>query len=126
MTHAAGGERLVSAARRIMAAAARGRGDLLGLRTPAAYDGGLARFGNRRRVVRPGGAFVGRRRRSRPAALGAHQALVTWLPGFDFGLLLDPLSLLWTFIITGVGFLIVFYSVGYMEGDRATRDSSPT
>jgi NADH-quinone oxidoreductase subunit L len=52
-------------------------------------------------------------------ALGAHQALVTWLPGFDFGLLLDPLSLLWTFIITGVGFLIVFYSVGYMEGDRA-------
>ncbi|HET6274448.1 MAG TPA: NADH-quinone oxidoreductase subunit L [Candidatus Cybelea sp.] len=52
-------------------------------------------------------------------ALGARQALVTWLPGFDFGLLLDPLSLLWTFIITGVGFLIVLYSVGYMEGDRA-------
>jgi NADH-quinone oxidoreductase subunit L len=51
--------------------------------------------------------------------LGAHQPLVTWLTGFDFGLLLDPLSLLWTFIITGVGFLIVFYSVGYMEGDRA-------
>ncbi len=38
---------------------------------------------------------------------------------FDFGLLLDPLSLLWTFIITGVGFLIVFYSIGYMEGDVA-------
>ncbi len=52
-------------------------------------------------------------------ALGAHQPLLTWLPGFDFGLLLDPLSLIWTFIITGVGFLIVLYSVGYMEGDRA-------
>ena len=53
------------------------------------------------------------------AALGAHQALFSWMPGFDFGLLLDPLSLLWTFIITGVGFLIHFYSMGYMEGDRA-------
>ncbi len=52
-------------------------------------------------------------------ALGAHQALLAWMPGFDFGLLLDPLSLIWTFIITGVGFLIVFYSIGYMEGDRA-------
>jgi NADH-quinone oxidoreductase subunit L len=51
--------------------------------------------------------------------LGANQALFSWMPGFDFGLLLDPLSLLWTFIITGVGFLIVFYSIGYMEGDRA-------
>jgi NADH-quinone oxidoreductase subunit L len=50
---------------------------------------------------------------------GAHQTLLSWMPGFDFGLLLDPLSLLWTFIITGVGFLIVFYSIGYMDGDRA-------
>lgn len=54
------------------------------------------------------------------SALGAHQALFSWTPGtFDFGLLLDPLALLWTFIITGVGFLIHFYSIGYMEGDRA-------
>jgi NADH-quinone oxidoreductase subunit L len=51
--------------------------------------------------------------------LGANQPLFAWMPGFDFGLLLDPLSLLWTFIITGVGFLIVFYSIGYMDGDRA-------
>jgi NADH-quinone oxidoreductase subunit L len=51
--------------------------------------------------------------------LGAHQAIVSWMPGFNLGLLLDPLSLIWTFIITGVGFLIVFYSIGYMEGDRA-------
>jgi NADH-quinone oxidoreductase subunit L len=52
-------------------------------------------------------------------AIGAHQPLFSWMPGFQFGLLLDPLSLLWTFIITGVGFLIVFYSIGYMSGDRA-------
>ncbi len=52
-------------------------------------------------------------------ALGAHQALFSWLPGFDFGLLMDPLSLLWTLIITGVGFLIHLYSIGYMDGDRA-------
>ena len=52
-------------------------------------------------------------------ATGAHTALFSWLPGFDFGLLLDPLSLLWTFIITGVGLLIHLYSIGYMWGDRA-------
>ncbi|MGB8964160.1 MAG: NADH-quinone oxidoreductase subunit L [Candidatus Cybelea sp.] len=52
-------------------------------------------------------------------AVGANQPLFSWMPGFQFGLLLDPLSLLWTFIITGVGFLIVLYSVGYMDGDRA-------
>jgi NADH-quinone oxidoreductase subunit L len=54
------------------------------------------------------------------ALLGAHQRLFSWLPGsFDFGLLLDPLSLLWAFIITGVGFAIHLYSMGYMAGDRA-------
>jgi NADH-quinone oxidoreductase subunit L len=51
--------------------------------------------------------------------VGAHQALLSWIPGFDFGLLMDPLSLLWTLIITGVGFLIHVYSIGYMDGDRA-------
>jgi len=51
--------------------------------------------------------------------LGAHQVLGSWMSGFNFGLLLDPLSLIWTFIITGVGFLIVFYSIGYMDGDVA-------
>ncbi|MGA8532514.1 MAG: NADH-quinone oxidoreductase subunit L [Candidatus Tumulicola sp.] len=52
--------------------------------------------------------------------LGAHESLFSWIPGqVDFGLLLDPLSLLWTFIITGVGFLITFYAMGYMHGDRA-------
>jgi NADH-quinone oxidoreductase subunit L len=54
------------------------------------------------------------------SALGARQMLGSWMPGsFDFGLLLDPLSLLWTLIVTGVGFLIHLYSIGYMDGDRA-------
>ncbi|MHB8151843.1 MAG: NADH-quinone oxidoreductase subunit L [Bacillati bacterium] len=52
-------------------------------------------------------------------ALGAHQILFSWLPGFDFGLLLDPLSLVWALVITGVGCLIHIYSIGYLEGDRA-------
>jgi NADH-quinone oxidoreductase subunit L len=50
---------------------------------------------------------------------GAHQAMFAWLPGFAFGLLFDRLSLVWTLIITGVGFLIHVYSIGYMAGDRA-------
>jgi NADH-quinone oxidoreductase subunit L len=45
--------------------------------------------------------------------------LVSWGPGFDLGLSLDPLSLLWTLVITGVGGLIHVYSIGYMWGDRA-------
>jgi NADH-quinone oxidoreductase subunit L len=48
-----------------------------------------------------------------------HQTLGTWIPGFSFGLWLDPLSLLWTLIITGVGGLIHVYSVGYMWSDKA-------
>lgn len=50
---------------------------------------------------------------------GAQQPLFSWLQGFDFGLLLDPLSLIWVFIIAGVGFLIHLYSVGYMWNDTA-------
>ena len=56
---------------------------------------------------------------SATAVGGARQHLFSWMPGFDFGLLLDPLSLIWTLIITGVGFLILFYSIGYMWSDPA-------
>jgi NADH-quinone oxidoreductase subunit L len=52
-----------------------------------------------------------------PGAL--HVPLVTWLPGWSFGLQLDKLSLIWSLIITGVGFLIHVYSIGYMDGDKA-------
>ncbi|HEY1729376.1 MAG TPA: NADH-quinone oxidoreductase subunit L [Candidatus Baltobacteraceae bacterium] len=50
--------------------------------------------------------------------VGAHQSLVTWAKGFNVGLLWDPLSLTWVLIITGIGFLIHFYSMGYMAGDK--------
>lgn len=39
----------------------------------------------------------------------------------DFRLLLDPLSSTMTLIITGVGFLILVYAVGYMHGDSGYR-----
>ena len=52
-------------------------------------------------------------------SVGAYEHLFNWMPGFDFGLLLDPLSLVWALIITGVGFLILFYAIGYMWTDEA-------
>jgi NADH-quinone oxidoreductase subunit L len=53
------------------------------------------------------------------ASGGAHFQALSWLPGWTFGLQLDRLSLIWTLVITGVGFLIHVYSIGYMDGDRA-------
>lgn len=37
----------------------------------------------------------------------------------DIAYLVDPLSILFTLIITGVGFLIHVYSIGYMHGDKS-------
>src|SRR6185369_9861152 len=39
----------------------------------------------------------------------------------DFGLLFDPLSGVFVLLITGVGFLIHVYAVGYMEHDPGRR-----
>jgi NADH-quinone oxidoreductase subunit L len=39
----------------------------------------------------------------------------------DFGLLFDPLSAVFVLLITGVGFLIHLYAVGYMEHDEGRR-----
>lgn len=39
----------------------------------------------------------------------------------DFALLLDPLSSTMTLIVTGVGFLIMVYSVGYMHAENGYR-----
>jgi NADH-quinone oxidoreductase subunit L len=51
--------------------------------------------------------------------------LFTWVPvgGFkvDAGLLLDPLSMVFILLITGVGSLIHIYSIGYMEHDPGRR-----
>ncbi len=47
--------------------------------------------------------------------------LFTWIPVADFqvdvAFLLDPLSALMLLVVTGVGFLIHVYSIGYMEHD---------
>src|SRR3954467_15622034 len=49
----------------------------------------------------------------------------TWLGAGDFHfgltLLLDPLSVFMMLIVSGVGSLIVLYSIGYMEGDNEER-----
>jgi NADH-quinone oxidoreductase subunit L len=51
--------------------------------------------------------------------------LFSWIPvgalQVDFGLRLDPLSLTFVLLITGVGGLIHVYSIGYMEHDRDRR-----
>ena len=53
------------------------------------------------------------------------QHLYTWVPvaGFraEANLLLDPLSLVFVLLITGVGSLIHIYSIGYMEHDPDRR-----
>ncbi len=53
------------------------------------------------------------------------QHLFSWIPvrGFqvEAGLLLDPLSMTFVLLITGVGSLIHIYSVGYMAHDAARR-----
>ena len=43
-----------------------------------------------------------------------------WLPalGVEASFLLDPLSVLMTLVVTGVGALIHAYSIGYMHGDE--------
>jgi NADH-quinone oxidoreductase subunit L len=50
-----------------------------------------------------------------------HSSLFTWLHAgpltVAFDLLLDPLSMLMLLIVTGVGFIIHVYSVGYMKDD---------
>jgi NADH-quinone oxidoreductase subunit L len=49
----------------------------------------------------------------------------TWLTGgsfrIGFSILTDPLSMMMMLIVTGVGSLIVLYSIGYMDGDDEER-----
>ncbi len=58
-----------------------------------------------------------------PDARDGHVVQVySWLAAGSFSVdiayLVDPLSLVFTLIITGVGFLIHVYSIGYMHGDE--------
>ncbi len=62
-------------------------------------------------------------RESTARSIGQH--VYSWIPvaGFhvDIGLLLDPLSVSFVLLITGVGSLIHIYSIGYMEHDADRR-----
>ena len=54
-----------------------------------------------------------------------HETLFSWVPvaglQVDFGLLLDQLSMCFVLLITGVGSLILVYSIGYMAADPGRR-----
>ncbi len=58
-------------------------------------------------------------------ARSIHSTLWTWLSAGSFkvnmDILVDPLSAVMLLIVTGVGFLIHVYSVGYMHGDVEER-----
>jgi len=51
-----------------------------------------------------------------------HEKLFTWIPAgsfhVDIGFLVDPLSAVMILVVTGVGFLIHVYSIGYMHDDQ--------
>lgn len=55
-------------------------------------------------------------------AIGLQAVVFDWFSAgtfsVSFGFLADPLSCLFMLIITGVGFLIHLYSIGYMHGDE--------
>jgi NADH-quinone oxidoreductase subunit L len=58
-----------------------------------------------------------------PPALAAHPQFWAHIPPLtiSFELRIDPLALVWMLIITGVGFLIHLYSVGYMAESKGYR-----
>ncbi len=60
-----------------------------------------------------------------PEARSINVAVYEWMAtgawSVDFGLLVDPLSILFVLLITGVGSLIHVYSIGYMSHDDRRR-----
>jgi NADH-quinone oxidoreductase subunit L len=54
-----------------------------------------------------------------------HHTIATWIEAGRFNaplaFLLDPLSMVMVLVITGVGFLIHVYSIGYMHGDSGVK-----
>jgi len=58
----------------------------------------------------------------RPEGGALHDHVYTWIVAGPFraeaGLRLDALAMVMTLVVTGVGFLIHIYSVGYMHGDQ--------
>jgi NADH-quinone oxidoreductase subunit L len=63
--------------------------------------------------------------RSQPGHFGQYTTAWTWLQSASFKvplqLLVDPLSTMMMLIVSGVGALIVLYSIGYMDGDDEER-----
>ncbi len=53
------------------------------------------------------------------ASARVEQSLFPWIPGMgvDWGYRLDSLSMVMTLVVTGIGFLIHVYSLGYMSHD---------
>ena len=88
------------------------------------------RWGHLLGVAMPVAAFVYRRDRvlhllSVPASAARYVHLYSWIPVADFrvnmNLLGDQLSICFVLLITGVGSLIILYSVGYMSHDPERR-----
>ena len=72
------------------------------------------------------GVFVFAALASDPVSDRVHEVpIFTWIQSgtlnIDFGLLIDPLSVTFVLLITGVGALIHIYSIGYMEHDADRR-----
>ena len=65
--------------------------------------------------------LLGRDREEREAITSAWTWLGTENLRVDLSLLVDPLSVTMMLIVTGVGGLIILYSVGYMDGDPEER-----
>ncbi|MBI5570596.1 MAG: NADH-quinone oxidoreductase subunit L [Desulfomonile tiedjei] len=63
--------------------------------------------------------------RMAPASRSVQKIVFTWILSGDlnvpFGLLVDPLSMVMMLVVTGVGFLIHVYSIGYMHGELGFR-----
>ncbi|HEX2804538.1 MAG TPA: NADH-quinone oxidoreductase subunit L, partial [Kineosporiaceae bacterium] len=72
------------------------------------------------------GLFVFAALASDPVSDRVHEvSIFTWIQSgtldIDFGLFIDPLSVTFVLLITGVGALIHIYSIGYMEHDADRR-----
>ena len=61
-----------------------------------------------------------------PVVVSYWSWMVTGALEVDAALQLDQLSMIMMLVVTGVGFLIHVFSVGYMHDDPATRATSPT
>ena len=47
--------------------------------------------------------------------------LYEWIPGIEFGILIDNVSAVMLFVISFIGFLIMLYSLGYMHEDESKQ-----